>query len=410
MDVSKRQCQQLRVLHVNHSDEHGGAELALRRLLIQNVPWEPHLLLPRPAAGVLEERSVFANIAASGVAVSRRGAPVRVGASTRKGWLSTLGFVSSMISQSWAVASSVRSVRPAVVWANSSRSAVYSALATIGRRTPLILHLRDRVEKESLGAMGFMAFTKIALPFAAAVVANSGSTLTSAEKFINPRAKRIVVPSPIGLETLTPAQVVARSAVLDDEDARHIGMLARLDPWKGQHLALLAFSAARKRTTRPLILHLAGAADFGQEAYASRLRAMTEELDLVDHVVFEGRRGDVASFIDGMHLCLQFSTRAEPLGQNVLQYLARGTTVIAADEGGPTEWIDHGRNGYLVPARDVEALADAIADLADDDVRRLEIGRAAVVTPGLRSDAEIASVMGAFVREASKLRKRRGRP
>ncbi len=57
---------------------------------------------------------------------------------------------------------------------------------------------------------------------------------------------------------------------------------------------------------------------------------------------------------------MQYSTRPEPLGQNVLQYLAAGRATIVADEGGPTEWVDDGMNGLRVAPRDAVSLAHAL--------------------------------------------------
>ena len=48
-------------------------------------------------------------------------------------------------------------------------------------------------------------------------------------------------------------------------------MLARIDPWKGQHLLLEAFAEALGETDA--VLEFAGAPLFGHEAYLDELRA-----------------------------------------------------------------------------------------------------------------------------------------
>ncbi|HET6600684.1 MAG TPA: glycosyltransferase, partial [Gaiella sp.] len=50
--------------------------------------------------------------------------------------------------------------------------------------------------------------------------------------------------------------------------------------------------------------------------------------------------------------------------------------VIASDVGGLPEIVDEGRTGMLVPPGDVEALARAIAELADDPARAAAMGEA----------------------------------
>lgn len=54
--------------------------------------------------------------------------------------------------------------------------------------------------------------------------------------------------------------------------------------------------------------------------------------------------------------------------------MAMGKPVIAADSVDCRAPVEHGKNGYLVPIKDSEALANAIETLMKDDVKRLEFG------------------------------------
>ena len=61
----------------------------------------------------------------------------------------------------------------------------------------------------------------------------------------------------------------------------------------------------------------------------------------------------------------------EGLSLVVLEALGVGTPVVATDcPGGPSDLLDHGRFGWLVPPRDVEGLAHAIARLLRDPSAR----------------------------------------
>jgi glycosyltransferase involved in cell wall biosynthesis len=63
---------------------------------------------------------------------------------------------------------------------------------------------------------------------------------------------------------------------------------------------------------------------------------------------------------------------------NVLaEAMAMQLAVVSTDVSGIPEIVDSGRNGMLVPPRDVEALADALAALLQDPVRRRMLGAAA---------------------------------
>jgi glycosyltransferase involved in cell wall biosynthesis len=60
----------------------------------------------------------------------------------------------------------------------------------------------------------------------------------------------------------------------------------------------------------------------------------------------------------------------------ILEAMSVGLPVIATDIGGVREAVRHGREGLVVPARDPDALAAAIASVLDDSARAAEMGRA----------------------------------
>lgn len=394
----------MRVLHVNHSDEFGGAELSLYRMLDADPPWDPVLLLPR--RGTAHE-SVFAGLGGSRTKVLRAGAPSAVGASAAKGISALLVFAKAIVSEALALRRSVARECPDFVWANSSRSAVYCALGLLFDRTALIVHLRDRVDRESLGKVGFALMSRFVLPRAAGVVANSRSTLDSARRYTGRLSRNIVIPSAAGI----PAQRAKRDFPIqaDDQGSKvlRVAMVARIDPWKGQALLVEAFNVLKQSTSRPVRLHLAGAPEFGNDLYLRHLKEQIGRLSLNDDIVFEGRISQVQSFLSQMDICIQYSTRPEPLGQNVLQYLASGAAVVAAAEGGPIEWIVNDVNGVLVPPRSVEALSKALIGLVEDDARRLRLSSAASQTPGLLTDSEVGTAAHRYLMSLKSDRKER---
>lgn len=188
-----------------------------------------------------------------------------------------------------------------------------------------------------------------------------------------------------------------------------VGMLARIDPWKGQELLLEAF--ARAFPDGDARLQLAGSAPFGHEEFAAHLRELAADRGVSDRVDVLGHVDDVDTLLDGWDIAVQASLRAEPLGQNVLQYLAAGCATVVADEGGPTEWVRDGENGMRFVPRDTDDLARVLRTLADDPEVRQSLGDAASRTPGLRTDAEIAQAHAEFydaviARRASAARRR----
>jgi len=60
----------------------------------------------------------------------------------------------------------------------------------------------------------------------------------------------------------------------------------------------------------------------------------------------------------------------ETFGLVVLEALASGVPVVARDEGGPSDIVDHGASGFLVPPADLAAFADKVVLLARDSTLR----------------------------------------
>jgi glycosyltransferase involved in cell wall biosynthesis len=67
----------------------------------------------------------------------------------------------------------------------------------------------------------------------------------------------------------------------------------------------------------------------------------------------------------------------EPFGMVILEGMLYGLPIVAADVGGPAEILKDGQTGILVPAKDVEALADGIARLVLNEGLRRRLGTAA---------------------------------
>ncbi|MEI5583917.1 MULTISPECIES: glycosyltransferase [unclassified Agromyces] len=373
----------LRVLHLDHTGVPGGAEFALLRMLRARPRWAPVVhLAPSP-----EGAGVYAGLPAR---VPTRIAGVRQPAGASSGGrLAALGVGLRVVAQAVVVRAS-RAFRTAdVIDANTARSAAYGALAVRGTRRTFVVHLRDLVEPEALGRAGHALMVRVVLPRADGVVANSRATLESAHAHLRTAALAEVIPSASGLRVgSTPA------AGSHEAGVRTVGMLARIDPWKGQLQLLEAF--ARAFPARDTRLQLAGSAPFGHEAFAAALVRRADELGVRDRLDLLGHVDDVDAVLAGWDVAVQASTRPEPLGQNVLQYLAAARAVIAADEGGPREWIVDGVNGVLVPPREVDALAAALVRLDADPALRARLAAGAAATPGLLDDEAVARAHHAF--------------
>jgi glycosyltransferase involved in cell wall biosynthesis len=73
-----------------------------------------------------------------------------------------------------------------------------------------------------------------------------------------------------------------------------------------------------------------------------------------------------------------FPSPNETFGNVVLEAMASGLPVLAVDQGGPRDLIQHGASGWLSPARDAAAFAAAIERLCDEPGTRETLARGGV--------------------------------
>ncbi len=99
----------------------------------------------------------------------------------------------------------------------------------------------------------------------------------------------------------------------------------------------------------------------GKGELLAELRALAASLGIQHELVFTGFRNDVGAFYKIADLFVMSSVN-EGLGTVVLDALAAGVTVVAAESGGIPEIIRDGETGRLVEPSNPEALARGIID------------------------------------------------
>src|SRR5918996_1070833 len=145
--------------------------------------------------------------------------------------------------------------------------------------------------------------------------------------------------------------------------------IGRLIPVKG-HLVLLRSLAQARGRVPDLVLDVAG-----QGPLEPALKAYAGELGLSDAVRFLGFVSPIQGAIEDA-AAVVVPSLGEGFGMVALEAMERGRPVIASDVGGLPEIVADGETGFVVPAGDAEALADAMVALATDLARAAEMGQA----------------------------------
>ncbi|MFI4990030.1 MAG: glycosyltransferase [Solirubrobacterales bacterium] len=174
-----------------------------------------------------------------------------------------------------------------------------------------------------------------------------------------------------------------RGAAKADEQARLsllpgvsiVGLVGRLQPWKGQDRLLEAQALLRQRGLAMQTLIVGGDSWGLSPDYAASLPRLAERLALGDAVTLTGEVPDAGPYVELMDVLVNASD-PEPFGIVLLEAMARGVAVVAVDSGGPGEFIDDGRTGVLARTGEPEALADALEPLLRDAALRERIALA----------------------------------
>lgn len=149
-------------------------------------------------------------------------------------------------------------------------------------------------------------------------------------------------------------------------------MVARLLWEKGVSEFAAAARALRKRGIQARFV-LLGEPDYGHPSAIplSVLKRWHEKGD----IEWLGWRDDVPGWMARSHIVCLPSYYGEGIPRVLIEAAASGRPIITTDSSGCREIVSHNQNGLLIPARNCEALAEAIARLIGDAPLRAAMGR-----------------------------------
>ncbi len=158
-------------------------------------------------------------------------------------------------------------------------------------------------------------------------------------------------------------------------DVPIVGLVGRLQPWKGQDRLLRAQAILRDRGQQ-MHLVIVGGDSYGlSPEYAASLQPLVRQLRLGDAVTMTGEVPDAGPYIEQMDILVNASD-PEPFGIVILEGMARGAAVVAVNSGGPAEFVEDRRTGMLARSGQPDALADALQPLLVSPELRKQIGEA----------------------------------
>jgi len=143
-----------------------------------------------------------------------------------------------------------------------------------------------------------------------------------------------------------------------------IGIVGRLQRWKGMHVLVQAMPKILQKYPDAHCVVVGGKHDFEPD-YEDFLKVEIAALGLKEQVIMAGLQRNIPEWVQAMDVFVHASDK-EPFGIVIIEAMALGKPVIAGNAGGPTEIITDGMNGLLTPYGNAEKLAIAILRYLDE--------------------------------------------
>ena len=162
-----------------------------------------------------------------------------------------------------------------------------------------------------------------------------------------------------------------------EKENNRISIFARLSHEKNISDAIKAFKVVTENRNDAKLEIFGRAVIEDELAEEKRLKNLIKELELEDNVIFKGH---TYKAFDEMSksLATLFVSDYEGLGMVVLESMVNQTPVISYDINyGPSDFINNGKNGFLVKQYDVNTLAEKILYILDNPDKAVEMGKTA---------------------------------
>ncbi|WP_179005967.1 glycosyltransferase [Winogradskyella forsetii] len=181
---------------------------------------------------------------------------------------------------------------------------------------------------------------------------------------------------------------------LNGKQGKRILCLANLRPQKDHNTLLKAFKKINEQFP-DWTLHCVGK-DF-EDSYSTEIKVLAEELELEQNVFFYGSCEDTQQIISQVDIGV-LSSKSEGLPLALLEYGQGGLAVVATNVGDCDLVISEKAYGCLVPATNINALANAITSYIEHNAIRMQTGVAlqSIVASSFSEEASVKRILAIY--------------
>ena len=297
----------------------------------------------------------------------------------------------------------MRALRPRIVHTHTSKAGFVGRLAARLAGIPAVIHQpHGHIFYGYYGARrtGFyVGLERLAARWADRIVTlTERGTDEHLARGIGHRAQYRTVPSGVAtaaLRAAAPTRGAARARLDIAPDAFVIVGLGRLVPVKGFDMLIAALPAiaAAVPSTRVMLI--------GDGPERGALEAQAAALGVRARLTVLGATPDVGACLAAADV-LAAPSRNEGMGRALVEAMALGVPVVAAEVGGIPAVVADRETGRLVPPGDVGALAEALIELGQDEALAVKLGATAAARAELFSSDVAHTAMRAIYDELAR--------
>lgn len=258
-----------------------------------------------------------------------------------------------------ALRSQIKKSNPDIVLSFMDTVNVLTLISSAALQVPIVV--AERIDpRYHTTKLAWRILRSIAYPTASALVVQTKSTLEWASKKVG-KKKSNVIPNPVFI-----SEQINKKHPLDFPQP-YVLAVGRLESQKGFDMLINAFDKVSKRYPEWTLVIL------GEGKERANLEEQISKFGKSGSIFLPGNYQNPYSVMSNASLFV-LSSRFEGFPNVILESMALGTPVISFNcPSGPSEIIQNGENGILVPANDLNALEKAMIDLMSNPELRSKI-------------------------------------
>lgn len=174
---------------------------------------------------------------------------------------------------------------------------------------------------------------------------------------------------------IDPLPIFGQPKEKNDLKVIKVGIIARITTQKGVFFAVEVLKALKEKSHVNIEFIWVGDAVPTDKETLPRLEKAIRESGLEKSFLLPGFRIDIGDFLEDIDIYFHPNVENDSFPTTILEAMYARLPVVAGNQGGATEMIEHDTTGYLVSTQDTSQPVEQLMRLANDQLLRKRLGQ-----------------------------------